>query len=153
MSRTIRRKNLKRCWYNYDSAEHFTRIQHLISIGNPFPEECRGYCGYFSHAPQALKEHREAEWHATSSRQKHSYKEYVAHEDAMFHSDRGWHHGASHLWRGMGGELAGNDRNISFERPHRRAMKQFIHRCVVDDAWDHTVVPDYKCRGWWMYYD
>ena len=152
MSRTIRRKNLKRNWYNYDGEEHFTHIQQLKDSGNPFPEEWRGYCGWGHTAPKALNDHHDAKRFTRDSCQKHTYKEYVSHENAMFHSDRGWHHGGRWLWRGMGG-VRSDDRNRIFERPHRRAMKQFVHRCVVDDAWDSTVIPDYRSRGWWMYYD
>lgn len=152
MARTYRRKNLKRRWYNYDNEEHFDRLKQLTESGNPFPEEYRGYCGWGHTAPEALKDHREAELFDRFSRQKPTYREYVAHEDAMFHSERGWHH-HGRVWRGMGGDMNGDDRNLSFERPHRRAIKQFIHRCVVQDAWDNTIIPDYKSRGWWMYYD
>lgn len=152
MSRTFRRKTLTRRWYNYDTPEQFGHIKQLYNSGNPYPEQYRGWCGWLPQAPQELRDHREAEWFPRFSCQKHSYDEYVAHENAMFHSERGWHH-HGRVWRGMGGELNGEDRNTSFERPHRRAMKQFIHRCVVDDAWDGTVIPEYKSRGWWMYYD
>lgn len=152
MSRTTRRKNMKRRWYNFDTEEHFNVIKELKGAGNPYPEQCRGWTGWMPQAPQALRDHREAEWFHINSRQQPTFQKFVAHEDAMFHSDRGWHHHGP-VWRGAGGHFNGEDRNISFERPHRRAVKQFIHRCVVDDVWDDSVVPEYKSRGWWMYYD
>lgn len=152
MSRTYRRKNLKPLRYNYNNSNEFNHIKQLYDSGNPFPEQHRGWSGWLPEAPQELRDHREAEDFERWCRGKHTFAEFIAHEDAMFHSERGWHHHGQ-LWRGMGGEMNGDDRNIQFERPHRSAMKQFIHCCVTNDTWDGTVVPEYKSRGWWMYYN
>lgn len=75
---------------------------------------------------------------------KSTYKEHVAKETAMFHSDCGYR--TTHHWTPR------EFRNSHFTRPWRRETKALIHTGMVYDEWDDLMFPNWKENaGWWYW--